>query len=300
MRALAARSARRTPYTGAIMTLFQFSRLSHKLAPTIATNMSLDSWCHSSPTQPTRFVQKVELCTAVATGQDAWGMPLSKNHHHTLLRVSLTPTRNRLGSSTSADTLLVERILSTCGEHHSVTPITERFSTSGSLFHPDIHDRVCVVSSGPSSTLARRLVVERSLVFGDHPSEPRLSLAQLAQILAFVSRTTKRMCDGGDCRFQARAFAFTCLAALAPRVPPRRVGETRGGGMVDDSVFELSAEAFLGQVPWLVGDPASMQAVSTHICMCEYDADTDTIWQLKLIGAFKDERRERARARLYH
>ncbi|KAF8557458.1 hypothetical protein OG21DRAFT_316270 [Imleria badia] len=269
------------------MTPFKFSRLSRKLTPTVATNMSLDAWCQSSPTQSTRLVQRVELCTALAAGQDAWGMPLSKNHHHTLLRVFLAPTRTDPSPNSSADTLLIERVLSTCGEHHSVTPITQTFSTNGSLFHPDVHDRVCVITDGTSTALARHLVVERTLAFSDRPSEPRLCLAQLAQILSLVSRTTKMICDGGDCRFQARAFAFTCLAALAPSVPPKRAGKgvgTRvecGGEVMEDSVFELSAEAFLGQVPWLVGDPASMQT-------------------LKLIGEFKDERRERARARLYH
>ena len=32
--------------------------------------------------------------------------------------------------------------------------------------------------------------------------------------------------------------------------------------LMDDSAFELGAEAFLVQVPWLVRDPVSMQVVS--------------------------------------
>ena len=203
---------------------------------------------------------------ALAPGEDALGTPLAKDHHHTLLRVFLVP--NRSGPGASEDTLLIERVLSTGRAYHSVTPIAEMFPTGGTLFHPDIHDRICAIADGPSTALAHHLEVERTLTFGDCASEPRITLAQFAQILEFVSRTTKLICDGGDCRFQSRSFVFTCLAALAPTLPPRKgVGTRVGCGveMVDDSVFELSAETFLGQVPWLVRDPASMQAVSIFL-----------------------------------
>ena len=246
------------------MTLFKspFS-LSRKSTPVVATNMSLDSWCHQSHARSTRFIKKVEMCTALVAGEDALGAPLGKDHHHTLLRVFLAPTRR--GPDASEDTLLIERVLSAGGAYHSVTPIAETFPTGGTLFHPNVHDRICVIADGPSTSLAHHLEVERTLTFGDRTSEPRITLAQFAQILAFVSRTTKLIYDGGDCRFQSRSFVFTCLAALAPTLPPRKGVGTRfgcGAEMVDDSVFELSAEAFLAQVPWLVRDPASMQAVS--------------------------------------
>jgi hypothetical protein len=206
------------------------------------------------------------MCTALVAGEDALGTPLGKDHHHTLLRVFLVPTRNDPGAS--EDTLLIERVLSTGGAYHSVTPVAESFSTGGSLFHPDVHDRICVIADGPSTSLAHHLEVERTLTFGDRISESHITLAQFAQILAFVSRTTQLICDGGDCRFQSRSFVFTCLAALAPTLPPRKGVGTRigcGAEMLDDSVFELSAEAFLGQVPWLVRDSASMQAVSLFL-----------------------------------
>ena len=206
------------------------------------------------------------MCTALAAGEDAWGTPLSEGHHHTLVRVFLVPTRSVTGAS--EDTFLIERVLSTGGAYHSTTPIAETFPTGGTLFHPDVHDRICVIADGRSTALAHQLEVERTLTFGDRASKPRITLAQFAQILDFVSRTTKMICDGGDCRFQSRSFAFTCLAALAPTVPPQKGAGTRVGcwaEMVDDSVFELSAEAFLVQVPWLVGDPASIQAVSIFL-----------------------------------
>ncbi|KAF8557937.1 hypothetical protein OG21DRAFT_1481932 [Imleria badia] len=263
------------------MTLFKspFAHLSHKSKPVVATNMSLDSWCQQSITQSTRFVQKVELCTALAAGDDAWGTPLGEDHHHTLLRISLVPTRSDPGAS--ADTLLIERVLSTGGAFHSVAPVAETFPTSGTLFHPDVHDRVCVTVNGPSTALAHDLQVERTLTFGDRA----LTLGQFAQILGFVSQMTKLICDGGDCRFQSRSFAFTCLAALSPTFPPRKTGEgvaTRVGceSEMDDSVFELGSEAYLVQVPWLVRDPESLQA-------------------LKLIGALK-EPVESVKASLYH
>jgi hypothetical protein len=250
------------------MTLFKspFSRLSRKSTPVVATNTSLDSWCYQSHSQSTRFIQKVEMCTALAAGEDAWGTPVGKDHHHTLLRVFLVPTCN--GPGDSEDTLLIERVLSTGGAYHSITSIAETFPTGGTLFHPDVHDRICVIIDGRSTALANQLEVERTITFGDRASEPRITLAQFAQILDFVSRTTKLICDGGDCRFQSRSFAFTCFAALAPTLPPRKgvgTGVGCGAEIVDDSVFELSAEAFLVQVPWLVKDPASMQAVSIFL-----------------------------------
>jgi len=246
------------------MTHFKslFSRSSRKSTPVVATNMSLDSWCQKSYTQSTRFVQKVEMCTALCVGGDGpWGSPLDKDHHHTLLRVFLAPKLS--GPGGSEDTLLVERVLSTGGAYHSVTPIAETFSTGGTLFHPEVHDRICVVD-GPSTALAHHLEVERTLAFGDRA----ITLSQFSQILGFVSRMTKLVCDGGDCRFQSRSFVFTCLAAMAPTLPPRNAGSGVGGrvgcgkDVVDDSVFELSAEAFLGQAPWLVRDPGLMDAVS--------------------------------------
>ena len=253
------------------MTHFKstLSHLLHKSTHVVATDMALDSWCQQTTTnwQSTRFVQKVELCTALCAGLDAWGMPLGNHHHHTLLRVFLGSAHNDPG--TSADTLLIERVLSTGGCHHSVTPITETFATGGTLLHPDVHDRICALIEGPSTTLARDLEVERTLTFSDRA----LTLAEFAEILAFVSRSTKMICDGGDCKFQSRSFAFTSLAALAPTLPPRTVGEgvgTRTGcgpEMVDDSVFELSSEAFLVQVPWLVRDPASLEAVRTFFSL---------------------------------
>ncbi|KAF8557943.1 hypothetical protein OG21DRAFT_144583, partial [Imleria badia] len=239
-----------------------------------------NSWCNQSLTQSTRSVQKVELCTALCTGEDAWGTPLGKDHHHTLLRVFLVPTCN--GPDAEADTLLIERVLSTGGAYHSVTPITETFPAGGTLFHPNIHDRVCIIIDGPCTALAHDLHVERTFPFGDSA----LILTQFSEILAFVGRTTELICDGGDCRFQSRSFAFTCLVALSPTLPPRKAGDGAGtrvvGGpeMVDDSVFELGSEAFLVQVPWLVRDPASIEA-------------------LKLIEALKDKPREMG-TRLYH
>lgn len=247
-------------------TMRFFSRLLHKSTPVIATNMALDSWCHQSHTPSARFVQKVELCTALSTGEDAWGAPVVKNHHHhhTLLRVSLAPIRSSTGPS--EDTFLIERVLSTGGAYHSVTPIGETFAPGGTFFHPDVHDRICVIADGPSTTIAQNIVVERTLLFGDG----KLSLAKFAQIIGFVGRMTRMICDGGDCKFQSRSFAFTCLTALTPTIPPRRAGEGKaatvkcGGEIVDDSVFELTSEAFLGQVPWLVSDSESesWQAVS--------------------------------------
>ncbi|KAG6374514.1 hypothetical protein JVT61DRAFT_4560 [Boletus reticuloceps] len=161
------------------------------------------------------------------------------------------------------------------------------FRTHGTPSHPDVHYRVCSLWDGPFTALAHDLVVERTLKFGDWAVEPRLTLAEFAQILAFASQSTKQSCDDGDCRFQSRSFAFTCLAALAPSLPPRESGEevdtnfVRGTETEDDAVFELGAEAFLGQAPWLVRDSASMQA-------------------LELIKSLKDDPREMARARLYH
>ena len=80
------------------------------------------------------------------------------------------------------------------------------------------------------------------------------------------------ICAGGDCKFQSRSFAFTCLAALTPNLLPSTLVRkgSEGAGMnvkydadlMDDSAFELGAEAFLVQVPWLVRDPVSMQVVS--------------------------------------
>ncbi|KAI9573333.1 hypothetical protein HD554DRAFT_2060991 [Boletus coccyginus] len=266
------------------MTPFRspFSRFSRKSTPTVATNTSLDSWCQKSCTQSTSFVQRVEMCTALCGGEDHWGTPVGKDHHHTLLRVFLAPQSN--DPSAPEDTLLIERVLSTLGAYHSVTPVAETFSMDGTLFHPEVHDRVCAIVDGPSTALARHLEVERTLTFDDCA----ITLAQFAQILALVSRMpTELVCDGGNCRFQSRSFTFTCLAALAPTLPPRNVGERvsrrvgRGEEMVDDSVFELGAAASLVQVPWLVSDPASMEA-------------------LKMIEVLQDEPRGRARARLYH
>ena len=168
------------------------------------------------------------MCTALAPGEDALGTPLAKDHHHTLLQVFLVP--NHSGPGASEDTLLIERVLSTGGAYHSVTPITETFSTGGTLPHPDVHDRICTIADGPSTALAHHLEVERTLTFGDRASEPRITLAQFAQILEFVSRTTKLICDGGDCRFQSRSFAFTCLAALSPTLPPQKGVGTSGVG----------------------------------------------------------------------
>ena len=217
------------------MTLLKspFAHLPHKSAPVVATDMSLESWCQQSHTQSTRLVQKVELCTALCSGEDAWGTPLGKDHHHTLLRVFLGPTRG--GPGPLADTLLVERVLSTGGACHSVIPIAETFPASGTPFHPDIHDRICVVIKGPSTTLARDLQVERTLTFRNRA----LTLAQFAEILAFVSWMTKMVYDGGECKFQSRSFAFTSLAALAPTLPPVGEGmDTRRPEMVDDLVFQ--------------------------------------------------------------
>ena len=289
------------------MMLFKLPCLARKSSPIAETNMSLASWCQEAATQTTRFVKKVEMCTALCAGEDAWGLPLGTNHHHTLLRISLAPN----GSSRSADTLFIERILSTCGEHHSVTPISDRLPDSGTLYHPDVHDRTCVLSNGwrlGKHTVASHLVVERTLAFDERvsvsrssfrsssasTSGPCLTLAQLAQILGLVGRSTKLVCDGGDCRFQSRAFAFTCMAALAPRVPPPKSaqgvglgvgGERRGRGrsqdaakiVMDDSVLELSAETFLGQVPWLVGDKASMDAVSIDFDLVAFVRGADAL-----------------------
>ncbi|KAI9455828.1 hypothetical protein HD554DRAFT_2317646 [Boletus coccyginus] len=265
------------------MTLFKFpfSRRSRKSTPVAATNMSLDSWCQKSYTQSTRFVQKVEMCTALCVGEyGAWGSPLDKDHHHTLLRVFLAPKLG--GSSGSEDTLLIERVLSTGGEYHSVTPVAETFSSGGTLLHPEVHDRICIVD-GPSTALAHHLEVERTLMFGDSA----ITLAHFSQILGFVSQVTKLVCDGGDCRFDSRSFVFTCLAAMTPTLPPRAAGSGVGGrigcgrDVVDDSVFELGAEAFLGQVPRLVSDPRLMKV-------------------FKMIVVLKGQSRGRARARLYH
>ncbi|KAF8437279.1 hypothetical protein L210DRAFT_3547381 [Boletus edulis BED1] len=268
------------------MTLFNFpfTRLTHRSKPAVATNLTLNSWSHQSYTHSARFVQKIEMCTAVCAGDDAWGTPIDHDHHHTLLRVSLVPTTN--SPDGSQDTLLIERVLSTGGAFHSVAPINETLSSGGTILHPDVHDRVCVIYEGSSTTIARGLVVERTITSGGRA----LSLIQLAQILEFVGRTTAVICDGGDCKFQSRAFAFTCLAAMTPTIPPRKAGEgsasraSSGSEPIDDSVFELTAEAFLAQVSWLVvrdRDAASMQA-------------------LELIGALKEGPRGRARARLYH
>ncbi|KAG6373690.1 hypothetical protein JVT61DRAFT_8085 [Boletus reticuloceps] len=224
-------------------------------------NMALNSWFHKTHAQPTRFIQKVEMCTALCAGDDTWGTPVDKNHLHTLIRVFLVPTAT--SSDASKDTLLIERVLSTGGAFHSVAPIPGTLSSGGTLLHPDVHERVCVIE-GPSATFARGLVVQRTLTFGDRA----LTLAQFAQILEFVSRTAKLVCDGGDCTYQSRSFAFMCLSAMAPIIPPRKRAEESaskasfGSEPVDDSVFELAAEAFLAQVSLLFRDAASMQTVS--------------------------------------
>ena len=248
------------------------SRFSHKHSPVVATNMSIDSWCHHLRIQPTRFITKIEMCTALATGKDAWWPPIDKPHPHTLLRVSLVPTPS--GPSLSED-ILIERVLSTEGVCHSVAPLSEAFSYGGSFVRPEVHDRICVVSGGPSTALTHRLEVERTLVFGTAENDHRfgsqqLTLAQFAQILDFVSRMTTLICAGGDCKHQSRSFAFTCLAALTPSLPPPTLVRKRdsrniqcASELVDDSVFESGAETFLGQVPWLVRDRDSVQAVST-------------------------------------
>ena len=239
-----------------------FSRFHHESTPLVTTNMCIDSWCHQLRTQPTRFVKKIEMCTALTTGKDARNIPVDKTHLHTLLRVSVLPMPS--GPGAEEDVLFIERVLSTGRAYHSVTPVSDALSTGGTLFHPDVHDRVCVVSNGPSSELVHHLQVERILAFGSGPSDPHLTLVQFAQVLEFVSRTTKLICPGGDCKFQSRSFAFTCLAALTPSLPPPTVVHKGGerSNLLDDSVFEHGAEAFLGQVPWLVRDPASIQAVS--------------------------------------
>ncbi|KAF8120855.1 hypothetical protein EV363DRAFT_1367435 [Boletus edulis] len=227
------------------MSLFKspFSCLSHKSTPPVA----------------------VEMCTALCAGDDAWGTPLDKNHLHTLIRVLLVPTAT--GSDASEVTLLIGRVLSTGGAFHSLAPVSGTLSSGGTLFHPDVHDRVCVIE-GSSTTVSRGLVVERTLAFGDRA----LTLTQFAQILEFVSRTAKLVCDGGDCKFQSRSFAFMCLSASKA---------SSGSEPVGDSVFELAAEAFLGQASWLVRDAASMQT-------------------LELMSALKEDSRGRARPRLYH
>jgi len=260
-----------TPITSLDST---FSRLSLKsMSVAASTSTSLGSWCRKLPIDPVRFVQKVEICSALATGEDAWGTPVDQAHYHTLLRVSLVPSPD--GARASEDVLLIERVLSTGGAYHSVTPISETFSGSpgGSLFHPDVHDRVCVTIEGSSDAPARHLDVERTLVFGDGFAAPRLALVQLARILDFVSRATLLICAGGDCKFQSRSFAFTCMAALCPNFPPPTVGRKTGRGVcmnskhgeniIDDIVFEQSAEGFLCHVPWLVqrGDTASKEAL---------------------------------------
>jgi len=212
-------------------------------------------------------VRKVEICTALAAGKDAWGTLIDKTHHHTLLRVCLEPSSD----TASEDIVLVERVLSTAGSFHSVTPIEGTLSTGGTLFHPDVHDRICIISAGPSTALAHDLEVERTLKFGDGSSTPRLTLAQLAQVLDFVSRTTSVICAGGDCKFQSRSFAFTCMAALTPSLPAstsvRKGGEairmnvSHEADLADDSVFEMGAETILAQVPWLSSEIVSMQDV---------------------------------------
>ena len=84
-------------------------------------------------------------------------------------------------------TLLTERVLSTGGTYHSVTPIAEMFPIGGALFHPEVHDQICVLVDEPFTAIAHHLEVERTLMFGDCA----LTLAQFAQVLAFVIRTTK-------------------------------------------------------------------------------------------------------------
>ncbi|KAF8423177.1 hypothetical protein L210DRAFT_3653897 [Boletus edulis BED1] len=244
-------------------------------------NMAMNSWFHNTHAQPTRFIRKVEMCTALCAGDDAWGTPLDKNHLHTLIRVFLVPTVT--GSDAFEDTLLIERVLSTGGAFHSVAPISGTLSSGGTLLHPNVHDRVCVIG-GSSSIFARGLVVERFLTFVGGSA---LALAQFAQILEFVSRTAKLVCDGGDCQYQSRSFAFMCLSAMAPTIPPRKTGEeseskaSSGSEPVDDWVFELAAEAFLAQVSRLFRDAASMQT-------------------LELISAFKEDSRGRVRPWLCH
>ncbi|KAG9318389.1 hypothetical protein JVU11DRAFT_480 [Chiua virens] len=261
-----------------------FSHLGHKATPAVATNMAIDSWCDQLSAQPAGFVKKVQVCTALTTGQDGCDTPGNKTHHHTLLRVILAPT----SGNASEDVLLIERVLSIDGTHHSVAPISQPPSKGGTLDHPAVHDHICIVSDGPSSALTPHPEVERTLKFGRGSPSPYLALSEFVQVLRFVSRTTILARMGGDCKYQSRSFAFTCLAALTPRLPPP-IRAQKGmntdvedeGDMVDDSIFELCSEAFLVQIPWLVKDDESVQA-------------------LAVIEALKDGPRSGVETRLYH
>ena len=248
-----------------------FSHPLHNSTP-IASNMSIDLFCGRLHTEATRFVRKIEICTAVAKGNDFWVAPNDNTHLHTLLRVFLEPIDS--SSEASEDVVLIERFLASVGAYHSVTPIIEALPFSGTLLRPDVHDRVCVILDGPSTSLAEHLEVERTLLFGDGllgdgSSGFRLTLAELGQILEFVSRATRLVCAGGDCKYQSRTFAFACMGALTPRLPPctlvRKPGESvafNGSMTMNDSVFELFAMTFLDQVSGLFNDASSLQAVS--------------------------------------
>ncbi|KAG9316485.1 hypothetical protein JVU11DRAFT_2521 [Chiua virens] len=115
----------------------------------IVDSYAAETWHYLAAADPTRLVRKVDLCTALATGRDAWDDPVDQDHLHTFLMVTLVST-----PGLSDDVYLVERVLSTGGAYHSVTPIEEGLSKGGSLFHPDVHDRICVVPED-QSTAAR-------------------------------------------------------------------------------------------------------------------------------------------------
>ncbi|KAG6370188.1 hypothetical protein JVT61DRAFT_12336 [Boletus reticuloceps] len=204
---------------------FPFTRLTHRSKPVVATNLTLNSWSHQSYTHQLGLSKKLR-CVRPSVRATTPGA-------HQLTMTTITPCCGcpwcppQTVLMGSQDTLLIERVLSTGGAFHSVAPINETLSSGGTLLHPDVHDRVCVVYEGSSTTIARGLVVERTITFGGRA----LSLIQ-AQILEFIGRTTAVICDGGDCKSQSRAFAFMCLAVMTPTVPPTRPARDRPRGPV--------------------------------------------------------------------
>jgi len=164
------------------------------------------------------------------------------------------------------DIPLIERVLSTGKEYHSVTPAAEEFPTGGILFHPEVHNRICAIIDGPSCT--------RTPSRGPTNAQVRQSHYHCRPVCVNpcpCQSNDQVGCNAENCKFQLRLFAYTRLDALAPTLLHRNAGKGVGRRVgcgeeiMDDPVFELSAEVFWG--PWLVSDPASMQAVS--ICLNE-------------------------------
>ena len=98
--------------------------------------------------------------------------------------------------------------------------LKQTLSDSSSLFHPEVHDQICIVSDSSSTTLIDHLDVQHTLTFAGSSARSGLTLADFAQTIEFVSQETKLLCMGGDCEFQSPSFTFMCMSTSTPRFPP--------------------------------------------------------------------------------